>query len=69
MIKFIRDDYGSLYYRNDINGDWCLIVCQLTNVDCANTFIEDNPDCGIITEIYGFIFIAFIEDLGISGIK
>ncbi len=64
MIKFIRDDDGNLYYRNNLNNNWCLIVCQLTGEDCANEFIEDNPDCGVIVEMYGFVFIAFNDDLG-----
>ena len=63
-IMWTRDIYENLYCTRFGWWESILIVCRTTSVDEANVFMEDNPDCSVLTEFDGLILIAFKDDLG-----
>lgn len=58
------DAHGNLYYANQLDSKWCLVVCRIVGDDCANEFLELNSDCSVIADIDGLVIISFTEDLG-----
>lgn len=63
-IYWTCDNHGNIYYSNQLDSKWCLVACMIVGENCANEFLELNPDCSVIAVMEDLIVIAFTEDLG-----
>lgn len=62
--SYTWDKRGNLYYANQLNSKWCLVVCRTVGVKDANAFLVDNHDCSVLADFGNLILIGFTDDLG-----